>query len=150
MAGIDKLGAELAHANDSDAGIPLDTYFDLISQWGIDRNITAEGGATVMAQMSKMTEEFAEFLGTWAKVETCALEVGDALDYVDTVVEAPQYAYERALKESIEDDFGDMLVCLIQAMRLAGTDMRTCLAKAWDDIKDRKGRMENGKFVKEP
>ena len=114
----------------------LEDFVDLINQWGIDRNITAEGGATVMAQMSKMMEEFAEFLGTW-----------DSLNYTKYYELSEEQLEEH--KTQLEDDFGDMLVCLIQAMRLAGTDMRTCLAKSWEDIKDRKGRMENGKFVKE-
>lgn len=117
----------------------LEDFVDLINQWGVDRNITAEGGATVMAQMSKMMEEFAEFLGTWDAIteRCCPSEVGELLHH------------HPELKEKLEDDFGDMLVCLIQAMRLAGTDMRTCLAKSWEDIKDRKGTMINGKFVKE-
>lgn len=110
----------------------LEDFVDLINQWGLDRNITPEGGATVMAQMSKMTEEFAEFLS-----------------HYDGWCDGDLVGDKEIWQEKIEDDFGDMLVCLIQAMRLAGTDMETCLAKAWEDIKDRKGRMVNGKFVKE-
>lgn len=120
----------------------LEDFVDLINQWGLDRNITAEGGATVMAQMSKMTEEFAEFLATWDSLQVLRLEKERLpLDKYETI--------KAGLREKLQDDFGDMLVCLIQAMRLANTDMRMCLAKSWADIKDRKGRMENGKFVKE-
>lgn len=111
-------------------------FVNLINQWGIDRNITAEGGATVMAQMSKMMEEFAEFLGTW-----------DSLNYTKYYRLNEEQLEEH--KEQLADDFGDILVCLIQAMRLAGITPEQALAKAWEDIKDRKGTMINGKFVKE-
>jgi uncharacterized protein YabN with tetrapyrrole methylase and pyrophosphatase domain len=114
----------------------LEDYFDLISKWGIDRNITAEGGATVLAQMSKMMEEFAEFLVTW-----------DSLNYTKYYELSEEQLEEH--KAQLADDFGDMLVCLIQAMRLAGLTPGECLAKAWEDIRYRKGTMINGKFVKE-
>lgn len=120
-----------------------------INLWGLERNITAEGGATVMSQMGKMTEEFAEFLGTWDKIIhlnsliTADLRIGGWGSCKEKEIKL------KGLQMQLEDDFGDMLVCLINAMRLAGTDMETCLAKAWEDIKDRKGRMEGGKFIKE-
>lgn len=120
-----------------------------INQWGLDRNITVNGGATVMSQLSKMMEEFAEFLGHWPEVEECAMDPNEDNSWVDQVLTLPARPAECELKRLIEDDFGDMLVCLIHAMRLAGTDMETCLSKSWEDIKDRGGVMISGKFVKE-
>lgn len=50
----------------------------------------------------------------------------------------------------VRDDIGDVIVCLINVAALSGTNLSECLQKAWDDIKDRKGRMvEGGVFVKE-
>lgn len=50
----------------------------------------------------------------------------------------------------VRDDIGDVIVCLINVAALSGTNLTECLQKAWDDIKDRKGRMvEGGAFVKE-
>lgn len=129
-----------------------------INQWGLDRNITAEGGATVMAQMSKMMEEFAEFLVTYNQLEEvcasydCTLE--DLRDRLISYQSDDQRMMELNHEEiehfrDLTDDFGDMLVCLIQAIRLAGLTPEQCLSKAWEDIKDRKGTMINGKFVKE-
>ncbi len=48
------------------------------------------------------------------------------------------------------DAVGDILVCLINYCALRNLDMTTCLSKAYDQIKDRKGYlMPDGTFVKE-
>ena len=48
------------------------------------------------------------------------------------------------------DAVGDMLVCLINYCTLYGLGITDCLAGAWDEIKDRKGRMvPGGAFVKD-
>jgi NTP pyrophosphatase (non-canonical NTP hydrolase) len=49
----------------------------------------------------------------------------------------------------IRDDIGDMLVVLINIAERNKLNLEECLAKAWDDIKDRKGRMVDGIFVKD-
>ena len=47
------------------------------------------------------------------------------------------------------DAVGDVMVCLILYCELAGLSLQTCLGAAYDEIKDRKGKMVNGVFVKE-
>ena len=49
----------------------------------------------------------------------------------------------------VRDDLGDMLGVMINIMERNGISMVDCLEKAWDDIKDRKGKMVDGIFVKE-
>lgn len=49
----------------------------------------------------------------------------------------------------IRDDIGDMLVVLINIAERNDFSLADCLQKAWDDIKDRKGKMIDGIFVKE-
>ena len=49
----------------------------------------------------------------------------------------------------IKDDIGDCMVVLINIAERNGTNLEECLLHAWDDIKDRKGRMVDGIFVKE-
>lgn len=51
--------------------------------------------------------------------------------------------------KDIRDDLGDMMVVMINIMERNDLNMVDCLEKAWDDIKDRKGRMVDGIFVKE-
>lgn len=47
------------------------------------------------------------------------------------------------------DDIGDLLVMLIVISKQLGLDIEECLAAAYDDIKDRKGVMKNGVFIKD-
>ena len=51
--------------------------------------------------------------------------------------------------KDMRDDLGDMLVVMINIMKRNNITIEECLQKAYDDIKDRKGRMVDGIFVKE-
>ena len=51
--------------------------------------------------------------------------------------------------KDIKDDIGDMLVVMLNITSRNNVSLEECLAKAWEDIKDRKGRMIDGIFVKE-
>ena len=52
-------------------------------------------------------------------------------------------------EEQIKDSIGDVyLVVLILSMQL-GLDVEMCIYMAYQEIKDRKGKMINGVFVKE-
>lgn len=50
----------------------------------------------------------------------------------------------------IKDDIGDCLVVLNNLALMSGLTIEECMAQAWNDIKDRKGTMnEHGVFIKE-
>tara|TARA_S200002703_G_scaffold131733_1_gene119353 strand:- start:897 stop:1187 length:291 start_codon:yes stop_codon:yes gene_type:complete len=49
----------------------------------------------------------------------------------------------------IRDDIGDMLVVMINILARNKLTLEECLEVAYNDIKDRKGRMVDGIFVKE-
>ena len=49
----------------------------------------------------------------------------------------------------IADDLGDMMVVMINIMTRNNLTMEECLDKAYNDIKNRKGKMIDGIFVKE-
>tara|TARA_R110002012_G_scaffold67404_2_gene175712 strand:+ start:198 stop:554 length:357 start_codon:yes stop_codon:yes gene_type:complete len=51
--------------------------------------------------------------------------------------------------QDIRDDIGDMLVVMINIAERNDLTISECLQQAWNDIKDRKGRMVDGIFVKE-
>ena len=51
--------------------------------------------------------------------------------------------------KDISDDVGDILVVLINIAERNNLTLEECLMVAWEDIKDRKGRMVNGVFIKE-
>lgn len=48
-----------------------------------------------------------------------------------------------------KDDIGDVLVVLIIMCEQLGLEIQECMAKAWNDIKDRRGKMVDGVFIKE-
>lgn len=47
------------------------------------------------------------------------------------------------------DDIGDIIVVLVNIAERNGLSLYDCLAHAYNDIKDRKGKMVDGIFVKE-
>tara|TARA_R100000908_G_C3702715_1_gene112530 strand:+ start:207 stop:485 length:279 start_codon:yes stop_codon:yes gene_type:complete len=49
----------------------------------------------------------------------------------------------------LKDDLGDMMVVMLNIMERNNITMEECLTVAYDDIKDRKGKMIDGIFVKE-
>ena len=51
--------------------------------------------------------------------------------------------------KDIRDDIGDIMVVLINIMDRNNLSLTECLEVAYNDIKDRKGRMVDGIFVKE-
>lgn len=51
--------------------------------------------------------------------------------------------------EQIKDSLGDVLVTLILLAEDLNLNLLDCLNLAWNEIKDRKGQVKNGSFVKE-
>jgi hypothetical protein len=51
--------------------------------------------------------------------------------------------------KDVSDDLGDMLVVMLNIMERNNLSIQQCLQKAYSDIKDRKGRMVDGVFIKE-
>ena len=51
--------------------------------------------------------------------------------------------------KDIKDDIGDIIVVLINIAERNKLTLEECLYEAWDDIKDRKGYMRDGVFIKE-
>ena len=105
----------------------MQELIDNVIQWAEDRNLIA--GSSPEKQLQKTAEELIEL----------AVAVGrDSVSW-----EAATYAPEVA------DGIGDVLVTLIIVTEQLGLDLKYCLESAYDEIKDRKGKMISGKFVKE-
>lgn len=51
--------------------------------------------------------------------------------------------------EEVKDSLGDVLVTLILLAEDLNLNLLDCLNSAWNEIKDRKGEVKNGSFVKE-
>lgn len=95
------------------------TIIQKVEQWGRDRNIVQE--CPPIKQAYKTLEECGEL------IEAIALDD----------------------KEAISDAIGDIQVTLILQCAMQGLDYNECLEKAYEVIKDRKGKLIGGKFIKE-
>lgn len=51
--------------------------------------------------------------------------------------------------DQVIDSLGDMYVVMTILSTQLGLDMSNCIESAYDEIKDRKGKMVNGVFIKE-
>lgn len=52
-------------------------------------------------------------------------------------------------QKDVRDDIGDIMVVLINILERRQLELVECLEVAYNDIKDRKGKMVDGIFVKE-
>lgn len=93
--------------------------FNLIREWATARNLVL--GSTAQAQMLKLTEEVGELAAAIAKGKT----------------------------SEAEDAIGDCVVVLTILAAQLGMEVEDCIAQAYDQIKDRKGKMIDGVFVRE-
>lgn len=73
----------------------------------------------------------------------------DKDQYLKLIQEAGELSDNICKGNDIKDDIGDMMVVLINIAERNGLSLTQCLLEAWNDIKDRKGRMVDGVFVKE-
>lgn len=108
-----------------------------VIQWGHDRNIIQ--GSTAIKQLDKTSEEFNELQRALG-----ALQMAKRVAEEDNV-----HHYEADAQDEVLDAYGDILVTLILAAACDNINLTECLRVAYDTIKDRKGKMINGKFVKE-
>lgn len=90
-----------------------------VAQWADDRNLIK--GSDPKSQLLKAMSE-----------------LGELADGVN-----------KNRRDEIIDGLGDVLVTLIIVAEQYGLNLGYCLAAAYDEIKDRKGRMVNGVFIKE-
>ena len=90
-----------------------------IRQWANDRNLIE--GATSQAQTVKLFEEGGEVA----------------------------HAVARGDRDKLKDGIGDMVVVLVILAAQNGLTLEECVAAAYEEIKDRKGKMVDGVFIRE-
>ena len=93
--------------------------FDAIRYWAENRNLLA--GSTPQKQMTKLLEEIQELQD--------AIEADNFEEFIDAI--------------------GDCVVVLTIMAAQWGLDIEDCIEAAYQEIKDRKGKMVDGVFVKE-
>jgi NTP pyrophosphatase (non-canonical NTP hydrolase) len=93
--------------------------FDNIREWAEARNLIE--GSRPVNQVSKLVEELGE------------LATG----------------VNKGKNDLIADGIGDAVVVLTILAKQCGLNIEDCIELAWNEIKDRKGRMVDGIFIKE-
>lgn len=97
----------------------MNNTVEMIRKWANDRNLIE--GATSQAQTVKLFEEGGEVA----------------------------HAVARGDREALKDGIGDMIVVLTILAAQNGLTVEECVAAAYDEIKDRTGRMVDGVFIKD-
>ena len=103
---------------------------------------------TVIIPISE-TEELVDKITQWHHDRNLIEGSTDKDQYCKLIQEAGELSDNICKGKDVADDIGDMMVVLINIAERNGLSLVDCLSKAWDDIKDRKGRMVDGVFVKE-
>ena len=111
----------LVHHINKIQAMNFEELHEAVIQWANDRNMIKQDKLTALAQLAKVTEEHGEL--------SAGINKND--------------------EKKIEDSLGDSLVTLIILAQDLNFDLLDCLNKAYNEIKDRKGKTINGVFVKE-
>lgn len=70
--------------------------------------------------------------------------------FLKLVSEMGELADNLAKGKCVKDDIGDCMVVLTNIAYMTGTNLTECFQVAYDDIKDRRGYLnENGVFIKD-
>lgn len=72
----------------------------------------------------------------------------DKDQYMKLIQEAGELSTNICKGKDVKDDIGDMIVVLINIAERNKVSITECLETAYNDIKDRKGRMVDGVFIK--
>lgn len=112
----------------------IQELIEAVRQWGEAKGITGPNGkGTLLGQLAKTQEELTETRDAvcmWGQY-------------------GPGTSGFQSFHDAIKDGIGDTAVTLILAAEMAGLRFEECLAAAYDEIKGRTGKMENGVFVKD-
>ena len=90
-----------------------------------------------------------EMVKQWHYDRNLILGSDDKTQFAKLIQEAGELSDNICKEKDIKDDIGDMMVVLINIAERNNLSLTECLEVAYNDIKDRKGRMVDGVFVKE-
>lgn len=102
-----------------------------------------------MAAESEWMVTWVERIKQWHHARNLIDGSDDKTQFAKLISEAGELASSIAKNKDVRDDIGDMIVVLINIAERNGVSITDCLEVAYNDIKDRKGRMINGTFVKD-
>lgn len=94
-------------------------------------------------------EDLVEKIAQWHRDRNLIDGSTDKDQYMKLIQEAGELSDNICKGRDISDDIGDMMVVLINIATRNNLTITQCLEAAYNDIKDRRGRMIDGVFVKE-
>jgi NTP pyrophosphatase (non-canonical NTP hydrolase) len=106
-------------------GVSIETLEKQVIEWANERDLYRQ--STPRSRWDKFIEETDELMEAYFDIHD------------DPTAEL----------EDVRLETGDVLVTLINLLHPLGLDLGTCLSAAYQKIKDRKGKMIDGTFVKD-
>lgn len=119
----DYFGVEVSYLLGYDSDNTFSDLIDKVNDWADKRNLKQ---ADPKIQWMRITEEVGEIR--------------------DVLLKPTKFTEPQA---ALKDAIGDTLVTIIVLAHQLDLDVTECLGIAYDEIKNRKGKMVNGTFVKE-
>lgn len=119
----DYFGVEVSYLLGYDVDNTFSDLITKVNEWADDRNLKQ---ADPKIQWMRITEEVGEIR--------------------DVLLKPTKFTEPQA---ALKDAIGDTLVTIIVLAHQLDLDVTDCLSIAYEEIKNRKGRMVNGTFVKE-
>lgn len=96
-----------------------------------------------------MLEQYEKLITQW-HIDRNLIDGANDKDQVCKLIQEVGELSDNICKgRDVSDDIGDCIVVLINIAVRNGLTLEQCMAQAYNDIKDRKGRMVDGIFVKE-
>ena len=131
--------------NTSIANVGLPMLVEHVTRWHHDRNLIE--GTTSQKQFVKLMEEVIE---VYMALNPHTNSVKAVLELTDMIRELGAKGRIKTCDGSgLADAIGDTIVVLDNIAEREGFTLEHCLAESYAEIKDRKGRMVDGTFVKE-
>lgn len=94
-------------------------------------------------------EELVKKIAQWHHDRNLIEGATDKDQFAKLIQEAGELSDHICKGKDVKDDIGDMIVVLINIAERNKITLTECLEVAYNDIKDRKGKMVDGVFVKE-
>ena len=90
-----------------------------------------------------------KLIGQWHRDRNLIDGSTDKDQFMKLIQEVGELSDSLCKGKDFRDDVGDIMVVLINILVRNGITIDECLEVAYNDIKDRKGKMVDGVFVKE-
>ncbi len=117
-----------------------------IEDWHEQRNLV--NGSTDPAQFVKALEELMEVYASIRPKVPPAQLVGEVKGMLDELLYKGRIKPEIEYGDGLKDGLGDVVVVLVNIAKRNGYKLEDCIKHSYGEIKDRKGLMKNGVYVK--